>query len=958
MTLHKTFAALLLLAGGLVCCRAQTVSLNGKWDFRLLPGGKDDAALERFFRPDFKAKGFKTIDVPSNWAVLGFEEPVYRGFKDGRASEGFYRLEFDTPEGFSGRRVLLKFGGVWSEADVWLNGEHLGRHSSGYTSFAYLVSGKLKADGSSNLLAVRVKQVGREYKFDTFDDWTLGGIYRDVSLEAMPQNRWIDYVTTYTRLDGNYENADLHVKIMVQDTRKNTLPGNYPSPGEPYGVLCTLISPDGEIVESRNLDVPAHTSTGRELHEVFHLLKPRKWTAETPALYTLRVELKDGGEVSQVWEDRIGLREISTEGGVFRINGQAVKLRGVNRHDEWPDAGRATRREHWLKDITMMKEANINYIRCSHYTPAEGFVRLCDSLGMYLSNEVSLGGAGLLMNDPSYNGAVLVRADETVRRDLNRASIVIWSVGNEDPLTAAHLTAIKYVKGLDPTRPVLIPWRHENWLPEEIDMLSSHYWKPMEYDAFTGNAGRPVVSTEYTHAYGNDGLGSLDDRWKSITRNPAGAGAAVWMWADQGIYTPTLRPSSYSEVFSGDPHLRIDGQGWDGIVDSWRNPTADYFEVKAVYAPVYPLVERIRFTPGEREVSLQIQNDYDFTDLDGMTMKWEIYEEGRLLGEGRTALSGMPHSRHLLRLPIDCIGPEPDAAKALYAHLHFIGADGREIGCNSIELEPALSPRLSAGGHPAPEITENGEEVIVRAGESSYVFDRRSGELRSASYGGKLLSDALKPLLWRKPDPCEQTAISKADRKYGYDLNAAVPSALDFSVSNSDGAVAIRAEVRYDVAENEYYMLDYLYRIYPDGRLVLHYEILPHLSITQLNIVGLAMKLSDSASNLHWLGRGDGDSYPNRSRSQLFGYWGGELSEVSGNKTVRRVDIGYPFASLTISYDGYLWRKPGDDREIGLLSHVFARPEKGRQAGEELPQLRTDTGVPFVGGLSLSLEAL
>ncbi len=955
MTTHRIFAAIVLLAGGLLCCRAQTVSLNGKWDFRLSPDGKDDAALENFYRPDFRAKGFKPVDVPSNWAVLGFEEPVYRGFKDDRASVGFYRLKFDTPEGFSSKRVLLKFGGVWSEADVWLNGEHLGTHSSGYTSFAYLVSGRLKADGSSNLLAVRVKQVSREYKFDTFDDWTLGGIYRDVSLEAMPQERWIDYVTAYTRLDENYENADLHIKIMVQDTHKNTLPGNYPSPGEPYSVLCTLISPEGETVESRSVDVPPHTSTGRELHEVFHLLKPKKWTAETPDLYTLRVELQDGGEVSQIWEDRIGLREISTAGGVFRINGQAVKLRGVNRHDEWPDAGRATRREHWLKDITMMKEANINYVRCSHYTPAEGFVRLCDSLGVYLSNEVSMGGAGSLRDDPSYNGAVLVRADETVRRDLNRASIVIWSVGNEDPLSTAHLTAIRYVKGLDPTRPVLIPWRHENWLPAEIDMLSSHYWKPMEYDAFTGNAGRPVVSTEFTHAYGNDGLGSLDDRWKAITRNPAGAGAAVWMWADQGIYTPTLRPSSYSEVFSSDPHLRIDGQGWDGIVDSWRNPTADYYEVKAVYAPVYPLVERIQFTPGEREVNLPVQNDYDFTGLEEVTMEWKIYEEGRLLGEGRTALGGVPHSRHLFRLPIDCIGPEPDASKARYAHLSFVGKDGWEIGRNSIELVSASPFRQSAGGNYLPEIVDDGAEVTVRAGDGSYVFDRRSGELRSACYDSKRLSEGLKPILWRKPDPCEQTALSKADRKYGYDLNSAAPTALSFSAENSDNAVSIRAEVRYDVAENEYYTVSYLYRISSDGRLDLHYEILPHLSITQLNVAGLTMRLAGSASELHWLGLGEGDSYPNRYRSQLFGYWGGKISEVSGNKTVRRIDISFPEASLRIDSNGYMWYPAGDGREIGILSSVFARPEKGRQAGEEMPQLRTGTGQAFVGELSLTL---
>lgn len=940
-----------------VSAGAQAVSLNGKWNFRLSSNAKELSALEDFYRPDFRERGFTSIDVPSNWAVLGFEEPVYRGFKDNVASTGFYRLQFKTPDGFSDKRVLLKFGGVWSEADVWLNGEHLGTHSSGYTSFAYLVSGKLKPVGEQNLLAVRVKQVSREYKFDTFDDWTLGGIYRDVVLEAMPQKRWIDYVTAYTEFDENYEDAVLNVKVMIRDVHKNTLPGNYPSPGEPYHVEYTLLAPDGSVMENHRVEVPAHIATGRELHERIVLRKPLKWTAETPDLYTLRVGLEDGEAVSQLWEDKIGIREVSTAGGVFRINGQAVKLRGVNRHDEYPDVGRATRREHWLKDITMMKEANINYIRCSHYTPAEGFVRLCDSLGIYISNEVSMGGAGNLRDDPSYNGAVLVRADETVRRDINRASIVIWSVGNEDPLSTAHMNAIKYVKGLDPTRPVLIPWRYENWLPEEIDMLSTHYWKPAEYECLTGNARRPVVSTEYTHAYGNDGLGSLYDRWKSIEKNPAGAGAAVWMWADQGIYTPTQRPSTYSDVFSDDPHLRIDGQGWDGIVDSWRNPTDDYWEVKAVYAPVYPLVDMICFTPGEAEVLLPVRNDYDFLDLDGITLKWKIFKDAEMSGEGEMALCGAPHGRHLFRLPISCIGAVPDASAAYYARLSFVAADGREIGRNSLKLIPAVSLPQSESADNHARVEDDGAEIAIVSGANRYVFSHKTGELSCIINDDELISCGLKPVVWRAPDPCEQTAISKADRRYPHDLNSAVPYVVDFGVEQSDDMVMVHSEVRYDVADNEYYTIRYLYRVFSGGQLQLHYELSPHLSVTQFDVVGLRMTLGDTASGLHWLGLGEGDSYPNRNRSRLFGYWGGKLSDVSGNKAVNRIDVTYPHASMRICFDGYLWHDSDSPEELGLLSQVFARPEKGRQAGDEVPQLRTDTGNPFVGGFTISVGA-
>jgi beta-galactosidase len=173
---------------------------------------------------------------------------------------------------------------------------------------------------------------------------------------------------------------------------------------------------------------------------------------------------------------RVGFREISTAGGVLRVNGQAIKLRGVNRHDEHPDTGRATTPAQWLQDIKLMKAANINYIRLAHYPPSEGFIDLCDELGMYVSNEISMGYGGDQMHNPALAGAALLRSYATVARDINHPSVIIWTVGNEDPLTSLHLAALRTVKGLDPTRPLLMPWRAETWLPPEIHLLSPHYF--------------------------------------------------------------------------------------------------------------------------------------------------------------------------------------------------------------------------------------------------------------------------------------------------------------------------------------------------------------------------------------------------------------------------------------------------------------------------------------------------
>jgi beta-galactosidase len=300
-----------------------------------------------------------------------------------------------------------------------------------------------------------------------------------------------------------------------------------------------------------------------------HLRSPLHWTAETPNLYTLHVDLVEDGQVSHTRTRTIGFRQISTAGGIFRVNGQAIKLRGVDRHDEYPDVGRATTPANWRQDITLMKAANINFIRTSHYPPAEGFLDLCDQMGMYVVDEAPMGRD---MNNPSYASAAMLRAYETVSRDINHPSVIIWSVGNEDPLTSLHLAAIRTVKGLDPTRPVLMPGSGDEWLPPEIDILAPHYYKAAHYDELAGRSTRPIVTTEYTHAYGTDGFGGLEDRWKALTKHPAGAGGAIWMWADQGLQVTRDIPGGGKTSV-----LELNPDGIDGIVGSYREPQRDYW---------------------------------------------------------------------------------------------------------------------------------------------------------------------------------------------------------------------------------------------------------------------------------------------------------------------------------------------------------------------------------------------
>lgn len=929
-------------------------SLCGTWQFSLAANEREATVLDGFHSLSFKGANFRSVPVPSNWAVLGYEEPVYRGFEGDTASEGFYIKQFTIPADFRKKRVLLHFGGVWSSAEVWLNGEYLGEHFGGYTSFAFNVTGKLK-ESASNRLAVRVRQVNRDYKFDTYDDWTLGGIYRDVYLEAMPKNRWLDEVVIHTSFDNNFENADLAIRTMVSDKNKATLPGNYPSPGTPYDLVFTLFSKDSKVVARRQVTVPAHISTDREIKQIINIQNPVQWNAENPYLYRLQVDLLEDGKVSHTRTEQVGFRQISTQGGVFRINGQAVKLRGVNRHDEHPDVGRATTRAHWLKDIQMMKEANINYIRLSHYAHAKGFIELCDSLGMYVGGEVSLGGAGELMHDPSFSGSVLQRTYETVSRDINSPSVVYWSVGNEDPLTTLHMASVKLVKALDPTRPVLLPWRHETWLPEEIDILAPHYWQPREYDQLAAKSDRPIITTEYTHAFGLDGMGGLEERWKALTKHPSGTGGAIWMWADQGIKTTVPKPAKVKgDLAPSDLYLRLDADGWDGIVDSYRNLTNDYYEVKAVYAQVYPLVSEIEFTPGQKFVTIPIQNEYDFTNLDQIKISWFLREDEKELNTGTGNIKVEPHAAGTIDIPVSDIKSIQNG-KTYYLWLIFYNKANVEINRKAVALKPLIAPAPYASSNSLS--LNEGEFTKIVVGDVCFVFNPKTGQLITGEIKNKPVITDLKPVIWKKTDRGEASVIGSKIAPKAVDLNRYKQLVEKWEVINKQDYITIYAKVNYVIDEENKFTTNYHYTISNDNKLRVHYEILPQVEVPSLPIIGMALKSTPGLENIRWCGLGPYDAYPNKQSAPILGVWSDVIGgkTVTGNKATQWIERFNQENCLRINNMGYMRNDSVDKETTYLLSGVLGRPEKGRKPDDPSLLLQTGDSNTFVGEFIIEL---
>lgn len=897
------------------------MSLNGQWLFKYVsnPASADSLEATGFYRPDYSASSFDRIAVPSCWAVLGYEEPVYREFGDAPHSEGFYIRHFRVPQSMSGQRVLLRFGGVWASAEVWLNGNRLGRHDSGYTSFAFDISKYIKAD-SDNVVAVRVRQVYPGYVTDTYDDWSLGGIFRDVTIESMPAKRWIEKVTVTTDFDADYRDADLHVSTMVNDRHKPTLPGNYRSPGDPYRLHILLTDQSGRAVIDSTLTVPAHTSTSRLVETVFHVSKPRQWTAETPYLYKLTVE----AETSSVTQ-LVGFREISTEGGVFRINGQAVKLRGVNRHDEWPDVGRATTREHWLKDITMMKEANINYIRACHYQHAKGFIELCDSLGMYVGEEVSLGGAGDLMTDPAFTGAMMTRVSETVERDLNDPCIIYWSVGNEDSFNEMYYEAARTVKALDPTRPVLYPWNADTTLPRDIDIIAPHYWTAAQYDSLCRHGDRPVITTEYVHAYGTQRFGGLEDCWRALHDNAHGAGGAVWMWADQGIVTPTeWTDKKYESRAGGNRHLRVSSAGWDGITDSWRNPTRDYWEVKSVYAPVYPTGLSATASP-----SITIHNDYDFISTKGIIITYKVFVDAKLKNEGTAELDIAPHADGELAIKTNVRKLKP--GQTAYVQLFFT-KDGKEIARKSVVIASPLNSlakgeglnRLAGGSN-------RGLKPSTPSPSESGLRGEAKGALRNAG--------AFLPTIWHKLNEGDLTIKNRSFDGEKYNTHV-----LSTETKETVDGVAVTTVEDCVINDSNHFECTCTVTTLSDGSRRVDYDITPHLTTNYLPLVGMKLKIQPK----QWLGLGPDEAWPNKKAAAILGVW--DATGFTGTRQAQWLDTtdGY---RITLDGGGYIDRDSTGSQYVRIISHVLGRAEKGRLNDK---RYRLEPGKTYHGSFTIT----
>lgn len=947
----------------------EPLDLNGIWRFALASDASEADSYASFHEPGYGSSAFKEIAVPGHWVLQGFEEPHY---VNGTALEGFYLRTFRVPEEVGGSRAVLQFGGVWVSAEVWLNGENLGRHDSGFTAFEFDITEELKP-GESNTLAVRVRQQipASLFKFDANDDWGLPGIYRDVRIHFTPKHLYIANVEVTTDLDADFRDASLGLRVMVIRDEKD----DYIAPSKPFIVRSRLLTREGAPVQEHAETVRvAGGNNGTEVRFDQWVRSPLLWTAETPNLYQLEVELERDGQVLQQWRDVVGFREISTEGGVLRVNGRAVKLRGVASHDLHPDVGRATTRAHWMRDIALMKEGNINAVRLAHYPHAEGFIRLCDELGLYVIDEIPLGFGGDRMEDPIFAAGMLLRIHETILRDRNRPSVIVWSFGNEDGLTYLHTVGLRTIKGIDPTRPVLMPFRAEPWLPSEVDILAPHYWKAVEYDALGASATRPVVTTEYTHALGEDGVGELEQRWLALTRHPAGAGGMIWLWADQGLFRQThgrsvAHPMEDKDKYSREgselvrlseptPGTIIDAHGnygTDGIVTADRQPTRDFLEAKAVYAPVRVMTDFTQVSPGATVVEVPVYNGFDFTDLETVSFRWSAVTEGAVLAEGSESLEGQPNTTVSLRLPL------PENQRVDYYDVRVIRSDGSEMAAYSVRLR-LPDGQSTAGRGPVPGLVETDQWATVHAGPVRFVFDKGSGQLVQIWKNDKLLVDKVRPVVWRPATYNERNRYDRRENQHDWNtwMDDLTVTLLQSEINEDPQGVEISSTVVYESESLNRFTVRASYRVHLDGRLAVRLRVDPEMDIPEIPEVGLAMALGEPVGELAWSGEGPHSSVPGRMAATRFGHW----TFTADDPLAEGTKSGIEWAALKWD-SGNLLRVEGmegvrlegnDKNEFRVLTRVGGAWTKNGPPENPHWHLSLEGNPAYYGAFELSVE--
>ncbi len=862
-------------------------SLDGRWKFQW---SKNPASRPKeFYREHFNDSKWTRISVPGDWQLEGFGRPIYLNFRypfqpDYRKLHpplipqdydpvGSYRTTFTVPDNWDGREVFIHFGGVKSAFYIWVNGRKVGYSEGSMTPAEFNLTPYLRK--GNNLLAVEVFRWSDGSYLEDQDMWRFSGIFRSVYLFSTPKEHIQDFFVRST-LDDRYEDGLLNITVNVRNATDSHLP--------PAEVEAWLYDQHGKMIGDKPIltgktvtDLPAGTDGVAELQTT--VKNPRKWTAETPNLYTVVITLKNpDGKVLEAVRTNTGFRTIAVRDAMLYVNGRPVTLTGVNYHDHDPLHGRALDYKWILKDVKLMKQDNINAVRLSHYPHDPRYYNLFDKYGIYVMDETNMESHGISIgrdllpgSDPVWTKACLDRVTSMVQRDKNHASVIIWSLGNEagHGENAAQMAA--YVRTTDPTRPI-----HFQQMNSVADFYGSGYTRPDDLVrlATDSHITKPIILTEYAHAMGNS-TGNFVDLWKVIRSHKNLIGGYIWDWVDQGLYKKD-KQGRWFWAYGGDYGDNPNDANFNinGIVFPDRKPHPGYFEVKKVY-------QAIHFDKSEQPDGLRIDNRYSFLNLSDFTFHWNLTEDGKTIESGTIdTLHVAPGESSRIKLPIHM--PELHAGREYWlnvsAHLknnQFWAGKGFSVAHAQFHMPWAVAPAptMKTTGLQALKVDQTGGSVIVIGDGFKVSVNKNDGSLDTYIWKGEdLISGPLQPNYWRAP-----TDNDHAGWHGTLDVWKTAASnckVVDVKVNNAvNGIVTVAIRGTLPVGQSTWRTV---YTIFGDGIVKVDESLTP-IGKVPLDIpkIGMQMSIPKQYGTMTWYGRGPWENYIDRETSAGVGTYSG-----------------------------------------------------------------------------------
>ena len=819
----------------------EIVSLDGEWLFHWSRNPEERPA--GFERDDYDVSRWDKIKVPGNWQTQGYGTPIYTNMeypfrrnrpsvtseppKDWTAYEnrnpvGSYVTFVDVTKEMLGNNLILHFGGVHSAMYVWINGQKVGYSQNSMSPAEFDVTSFLHE--GRNRLAVEVYRWSDGSYLEDQDMWRLSGIFREVQLWVRPLVHIADYRVTAIP-NADYSQAEVKTVVSICNTSKKK------ARVRPYMAI------DETVADMTELQINA----GDTINYTFEytLDNPRLWSAEKPNLYPFCVGLDDDNDNTiEQFDYHFGVKRVEVVGEVFKINGKNVKLRGVNRHDHHPVTGRYVDDATYEKDIRLMKQANINFLRTSHYPDREYIYELCDRWGIYVMDEANQESHGYgyaneeMGHDAEWRDAHVDRAESLVKRDFNHPCVILWSLGNEGGVGPNIQAMYDKVCELDSTRP---PFYDCN--PRYSALHDFGYPSPDELRIEAQKeTEKPMIAREYAHAMGNS-CGNLQEYWDVIYSDSSIVGAAIWDWVDQGLLKKDgdVRYWAYGGDFGDKPNMNA--FCINGLLAPDRTPHPHYYEVQHVYQPL---------TFEWDEETYHLVNHDCFTDPD----EYDISCSDLVYG-----------SETLRNIEASLRENKPWAKK------------GFVVAREQFVLQEWNYPTALEGKPAKMQKTDNGLQVHTKQG--TVTIDKTGALCSWVIDGQEMLKAPLEPYFW-KPENDNQHAAHFAERLAVWKDAAEKRTVKSLRTENGETCVKVIAEMSLPVGAD----LTLTYSLNDEGEIMVDMDYKP--TATDIPLIpkfGMRMRLPADMTDIKYYGRGPWENYPDRKRSAFIGYYEMPLSE-------------------------------------------------------------------------------